>query len=105
MNYRKIGDDILNDWFVFREDTVLAYTDKEDRKHTIEFDEISELILKNIPKQNRKFVQKQLNALLEKSVKLTFKLSHFTLLIYTSNVPKYLLSLLDLFLFFKNDTE
>lgn len=63
MNYRKISDDILNDWFVFREDTVLAYTDNEDRKHTIEFDEISELILKNIPKQNRKFVQKQLNAL------------------------------------------
>lgn len=63
MNYRKIGDDILNDWFVFREDTVLAYTDKEDRKHTIEFNEISELILKNIPKQNRKYIQKQLNAL------------------------------------------
>lgn len=63
MNYRKISDDILNDWFIFREDTVLAYTDSEDRKHTIEFDEISELILKNIPKQNRKSVQKQLNAL------------------------------------------
>ena len=58
MNYRN-----LNDWFIFREDTVLAYTDKEDRKHTIEFDEISELIIKNIPKQNRKYVQKQLNAL------------------------------------------
>jgi hypothetical protein len=63
MNYRKIGDDILNDWFVFREDTVLAYTYKEDRKHTIEFDEISDLILKSISKQNRKYVQKQLNAL------------------------------------------
>lgn len=62
-NFREVNDDILRDWLSFREEMVLGTLTKEDRKHTIEFDEISELIIKNIPKQNRKYVQKQLNAL------------------------------------------
>ena len=36
---------------------------KEDKKHMIYFDEITEKILKGIPKQNRKFVRQQLNKL------------------------------------------
>lgn len=35
----------------------------EDRKHHIYFDEISERILKRVPKQNQKYVQKQLDQL------------------------------------------
>ena len=44
-NLREVNDDILKDWLLFRED------------------EISEKILRNIPKQNRSYVQKQLNIL------------------------------------------
>ena len=39
---------------------VLTFT---DRKHFVYFDEISERILKNVPEQNKKYVQKQLNKL------------------------------------------
>lgn len=56
-------DNILKDWLNFREDNICSNITTEDRQHHIYFDEISELILNNIPKENRKFVQKQLNAL------------------------------------------
>ena len=35
----------------------------EDRKHNIYFDEISERILKRVPKKDRKYVEKQLGFL------------------------------------------
>ena len=57
-NFREVNDDLLKDWLEFRDQTVLAYTTKEDKKHTIEFDEICEKILNSVPKQNRKFIQK-----------------------------------------------
>ena len=62
-NFRKVNDDILKDWLDFREETDLAFVNDEDRKHTAKFDEISEKILNSIPKQNRKFVEKQLELL------------------------------------------
>ena len=62
-NFREVNDDILRDWLSFREEMVLGTLTKEDRKHTVEFDEISERILKNVPKQNKKYVEKQLNLL------------------------------------------
>ena len=62
-NFREVNDDILKDWLSFREETELCFVNDEDRKHTVEFDEISERILKNIPKQNRNYVQRQLNIL------------------------------------------
>ena len=43
-NFREVNDDLLKDWLEFRDQTVLAYTTKEDKKHTIEFDEICEKI-------------------------------------------------------------
>ena len=45
VNFREVNDDILKEWLLYRED------------------EISDKILKSIPKQNRAFVQKQLNVL------------------------------------------
>ena len=60
---REVNDDILKDWLLFREDELSSLTCDEDRKHWIYFDEISERILKNIPKQNKNYVQKQLNIL------------------------------------------
>ena len=62
-NFRKVNDDILREWLNYREETELGYLTKEDRKHTINFDEISEKILNSIPKQNRNFVKKQLDLL------------------------------------------
>ena len=62
-NFREVNEDILKDWLSFREETDLAFVNDEDRKHTVKFDEISEKILRNVPEQNKKYVQKQLNLL------------------------------------------
>ena len=62
-NFREVNDDILKDWLEFREETDLAFVNDEDRKHTVKFDEISEKILNSIPKQNRKYIEKQLELL------------------------------------------
>ena len=62
-NFREVNEDILRDWLDFREEDLCSLTCDEDRKHHIYFDEISERILKNIPKQNQKYVQKQLDQL------------------------------------------
>lgn len=62
-NLREVNDDILKDWLLFREDEISSLTCDEDRKHWVCFDEISERILKNVPKQNRNYIQKQLNLL------------------------------------------
>lgn len=45
-NFRENKEDILKEQLYFREDTKLAYITKEDKKHYILFDEISERILK-----------------------------------------------------------
>ena len=62
-NFRENKEDILKNWLDFREDTELACLTGEDKKHYIQFDEISERILKNISKQNKKSVTKQLELL------------------------------------------
>ena len=62
-NFREVNDDILKDWLTFREEDLCSLSCDEDRKHFVYFDEISEKILNSIPKQNRKFVEKQLELL------------------------------------------
>ena len=62
-NFRNVNDDILKEWLNFREETNLAFINDEDRNHTVKFDNFSEKILNSIPKQNRKFVEKQLKLL------------------------------------------
>ena len=62
-NFRNVNDDILKEWLNFREETDLAFINDAYRKHTVKFDDFSEKILNSIPKQNRKFVEKQLNLL------------------------------------------
>ena len=63
MSFREVNDDILKEFWEYRDQTAFAYMTKEDKKHMIYFDEITEKILNSIPKQNRKFVQQQLNKL------------------------------------------
>lgn len=48
---------------LYREDEIFSLTCDEDKKHWVYFDEISDKILKSIPKHNRNFVRKQLNIL------------------------------------------
>ena len=62
-NLREVNDDILKDWLMFREDDLFSLTCDGDRKHFVYFDEISERILKNVPDQNKKYVEKQLDLL------------------------------------------
>lgn len=60
---RNVKDDLLKNWLYFRDEDFCSLVNAEDRKHMIKFDEISDSILKSIPKHNRPFVQKQLNKL------------------------------------------
>ena len=62
-NLREVNDDILKDWLMFREEMVLGILTKEDKKHLVYFDESCENILKNVPKQNKKYVKSQLDRL------------------------------------------
>ena len=62
-NFREVNDDILKDWLMFREDDLCSLTCDEDRKHFVYFDENSANILRNVPKENKKYVQKQLSKL------------------------------------------
>lgn len=62
-NLRKVNDDILKDWLLFREDEISSLKTDEDKRHWVYFDEISERILKNVPEQNKKYVTKQLKQL------------------------------------------
>ena len=63
VNFREVNDDILKDWLLFREEEISSLSCEEDKKHWIYFDEISDKILKSIPKNNREYVKKQLDIL------------------------------------------
>lgn len=64
MSFREVNEnDILKKWLNSREEVLLDYLTKKDKQHHMYFDEISERILKNIPKQNKKYVKNQLNKL------------------------------------------
>lgn len=62
-NLREVKDDLLKEWIEFREKTVFCEMSPQDKEYGIDFDEISEKILKNVPEQNREYVQKQLEQL------------------------------------------
>ncbi len=64
MSFREVNEnDILKEWLNSREEGLLGYLTEEDKQHHMYFDEISEKVLKNIPKQNKEYVKKQLNKL------------------------------------------
>lgn len=63
-NFRELNeDDILKDLFEVRDEYLGCNLSDEDKEHEILTDEIFEKILNNIPKQNRKYVKKQLDLL------------------------------------------
>ncbi len=64
MSFREVNENnLLKEWLNAREEGLLGYLTEEDKKHGIYIDEISEKILKNVPKQNKEYVKKQLNKL------------------------------------------
>ena len=62
-NLRIVKDDILKDWMMFRDESIDYITSPEYNQDYIYFKEISEKFLNSIPKQNRAFVEEQLNKL------------------------------------------
>ena len=62
-NLIEVKNDLLKDWIDFRAETIFTILNGEDKKHCIQYDEITERILKNIPIQNKKYVMKQLDLL------------------------------------------
>ena len=62
-NFRDVNDDIIKKWLEFRKETEFCNITPQDKKYCIYFDELAEKILNNIPKPNRKYVQKQLEHL------------------------------------------
>ena len=62
-NFREVNNDILKEWFDYREDTYFCNTNEQDRKYEINLEDIGDRILKNVPKQNQKYVKSQLELL------------------------------------------
>ena len=62
-NFREVNDDILKEWFEFRDEYLGRFTSEEDQKHSINFEDIAKNILRNVPEQNKKYVKKQLDLL------------------------------------------
>ena len=64
VNFREVNDnDILKEWLDYREQEVFGSLTEEDKKHWVYFDEISDKILRSIPKNDRDYVKKQLDIL------------------------------------------
>ena len=59
-NLREVNDDLMKDWFLFREESKFCYLTEEDKKHFIHYEKISKNILNSIPE---KYVKKQLDQL------------------------------------------
>lgn len=62
-SFREVNDDIIKVWLEFREETAFCNMTPQDKKYCIYFDEIADKILKNVPEQNKKYVQNQLDEL------------------------------------------
>ena len=62
-NFREVNEDILKEWLEFIEETAFCEMSPQDKKYCIYFEEITEKILKNVPNNNRKYLQKQLDQL------------------------------------------
>lgn len=52
-NLREVNDDLMKEWFQFREETKLCNLTEEDKKHFIHFEKISKSILNSIPEKKR----------------------------------------------------
>lgn len=61
-NFRENNNDILKEWFEFREDSICTMCDV-DRKYIAAYEDVSKKILNNVLDKNKEFVEKQFNIL------------------------------------------
>lgn len=61
-NFRENNNDILRNWFEFREDSICTMCDA-DKKYIESFENVRKKILSNVLDKNKDFVEKQLNVL------------------------------------------
>ena len=59
---KKEMNDLLRDWIIFRDDELSKLT-AEDKEHLIDFDKHAENIMRNVADCNKKYVERQLEAL------------------------------------------
>ena len=52
MSFREVNEDILKELWEYRDQTEFAYMTKEDKKHMIYFDEITDKIIGNLFSNN-----------------------------------------------------
>ena len=62
------NNDILKKWYIGMEEMYLGIMNEQDKENDLETDELFDKLLNSIPKNNRKFVQNQLE-LIEKILK------------------------------------
>lgn len=58
---REVNDDLMKEWFLFREESKFCYLTEDDKKHFIHFEKINKNILNSIPE--RQYVKTQLDQL------------------------------------------
>lgn len=69
-SFRKVNNsDMLKRWYDCMEEVYLCYMTEQDKFHNLKFDDFRENILKNIPKQNKDYVQKQLDLIYDDFMK------------------------------------
>lgn len=61
-NFREVNNDILKEWFEFREDFICNMCD-EDKNYIVACENATEKILRNVPNTSKAFVEKQLDLL------------------------------------------
>ena len=59
----RLSVSMKNKWIDYRAETIFTILNDEDKKHIIQYDEITERILKNVPMKSKKYVMKQLELL------------------------------------------
>lgn len=62
-NLREVHGDILKDQLEFREETLFCQLSDKDYKYSLNFDKFCKKILRNVSKDNKQFVQYQLDKL------------------------------------------
>lgn len=70
VNFREVHeDDVLKECLKYREETLLCHLSDNDYKYSLNFDKSCEKILRNISKDNKQFVQSQLDKLYDDFMK------------------------------------
>ncbi len=71
-SFREVNNkDMLKRWYDCMEEVYLCYMTEQDKFHNLKFDIFRQNILKNLPKQNKDYVQKQLDLIYDDFMKYT----------------------------------